>query len=49
MYKMIQMQKVLLDNLELEHLKMDNKVRFVLPVVNGEIIVSNRKKIRSIY
>lgn len=37
-------QKVLLDNLELDHLKLDNKVRFILGVVNGEIIVSNRKR-----
>lgn len=44
MCKMIEMQKVLLDNLELEHLKMDNEVRFILAVVNGEIIVSNRKR-----
>lgn len=38
------MQKVLLDNLELELLKLDNKVRFILGVVQGEIIVSNRKR-----
>ena len=38
------MQKVLLENLELELLKLENKVRFILGVVNGEIIVSNRKR-----
>lgn len=38
------MQKVLLDNLELELLKLDNKVRFILGVVRGEIIVNNRKR-----
>ena len=38
------MQKVLLDNLELELLKLENKVRFILGVVKGEIIVSNRKR-----
>ncbi|KAJ4785264.1 DNA topoisomerase 2 [Rhynchospora pubera] len=37
-------KKVLLDNLELDLLKLDNKVRFILGVVNGEIIVSNRKR-----
>ncbi|XP_050387833.1 DNA topoisomerase 2 [Argentina anserina] len=37
-------KKVLLDNLELELLKLENKVRFILGVVNGEIIVSNRKR-----
>ncbi|KAF8398402.1 hypothetical protein HHK36_017329 [Tetracentron sinense] len=37
-------KKVLLDNLELELLKLDNKVRFILGVVKGEIIVSNRKR-----
>lgn len=35
---------MLLDNLELELLKLENKVRFILGVVNGEIIVSNRKR-----
>ncbi|XP_078179281.1 DNA topoisomerase 2-like isoform X6 [Carex rostrata] len=35
---------VLLDNLELDLLKLDNKVRFILGVVEGEIIVSNRKR-----
>ncbi|OVA09460.1 DNA topoisomerase II [Macleaya cordata] len=38
-------KKVLLDNLELELLKLDNKVRFILGVVRGEIIVSNRKRV----
>mgnify|MGYP004710093905 CR=1 FL=1 len=38
------MQKVLLDNLQLELLKLDNKVRFILAVVEGSIIVSNRKR-----
>ncbi|KAK9154871.1 hypothetical protein Sjap_002351 [Stephania japonica] len=37
-------KKVLLENLELELLKLDNKVRFILGVVRGEIIVSNRKR-----
>nr|DAD42398.1 TPA_asm: hypothetical protein HUJ06_000628 [Nelumbo nucifera] len=37
-------KKVLLDNLELDLLKLDNKVRFILGVVKGEIIVSNRKR-----
>ncbi|CAN6696972.1 unnamed protein product [Malus baccata var. baccata] len=37
-------KKVLLENLELELLKLENKVRFILGVVNGEIIVSNRKR-----
>ncbi|OVA19386.1 DNA topoisomerase II [Macleaya cordata] len=37
-------KRVLLENLELELLKLDNKVRFILGVVKGEIIVSNRKR-----
>ncbi|XP_011621441.1 DNA topoisomerase 2 isoform X2 [Amborella trichopoda] len=37
-------KKVLLDNLELELLKLDNKARFILGVVNGEIVVSKRKR-----
>ncbi|CAB4268140.1 unnamed protein product [Prunus armeniaca] len=37
-------KKVLLDNLEMELLKLENKVRFILAVVNGEIIVSNRRR-----
>lgn len=38
------MQKALLDSLELELLKLANKVRFILGVVTGEIVVSNRKR-----
>lgn len=38
------MQKHILANLERLLLVLDNKVRFILGVVNGEIIVSNRKK-----
>ncbi|XP_021890757.1 DNA topoisomerase 2 isoform X1 [Carica papaya] len=37
-------KKVLLENLEMELLKLENKVRFILAVVSGDIIVSNRKK-----
>ncbi|GLT73663.1 hypothetical protein SLA2020_455040 [Shorea laevis] len=37
-------KKVLLENLERELLKLDNKVRFILGVVSGEIIVNNRKR-----
>ncbi|URE07085.1 hypothetical protein MUK42_20585 [Musa troglodytarum] len=37
-------KKALLDNLELQLLKLDNKVRFILGVVRGEIIVNNRKR-----
>ncbi|KAK4743859.1 hypothetical protein SAY87_010171 [Trapa incisa] len=37
-------KKSLLDNLEVELLKLDNRVRFILGVVNGEIIVNNRKR-----
>ncbi|XP_052171246.1 DNA topoisomerase 2 [Diospyros lotus] len=37
-------KKVLLDNLEMDLLKLENKVRFILGVVKGEIIVSNRKR-----
>ncbi|EXB68160.1 DNA topoisomerase 2 [Morus notabilis] len=37
-------KKALLDNLELELLKLANKVRFILGVVTGEIVVSNRKR-----
>ncbi|KAK6928758.1 Histidine kinase/HSP90-like ATPase [Dillenia turbinata] len=36
--------KILLENLEMDLLKLENKVRFILAVVNGEIIVSNRKR-----
>lgn len=38
------MQAVQLANLETELLKLANKVRFILGVVKGEIIVSNRKR-----
>lgn len=38
------MQKHILENLERLLLVLDNKVRFILGVVSGEIIVSNRKK-----
>lgn len=37
-------QEVQLRNLQLELLKVDNKVRFILGVVKGEIILSNRKR-----
>ncbi|KAJ3681634.1 hypothetical protein LUZ60_014207 [Juncus effusus] len=37
-------KRALLDNLELDLLKLDNKVRFILGVVNGEIKVNNRKR-----
>ncbi|KAL8098365.1 DNA topoisomerase 2 isoform X2 [Apium graveolens] len=37
-------QKILLKNLELDLLKLDNRVRFILGVVEGKIKVSNRKK-----
>ncbi|KAG5531847.1 hypothetical protein RHGRI_026452 [Rhododendron griersonianum] len=37
-------EQILLDNLEMELLKLDNKVRFLLGVVKGDIIVSNRKR-----
>ncbi|KAH9774564.1 DNA topoisomerase 2 [Citrus sinensis] len=37
-------KKVQLENLELELLKLENKVRFILGVVNGEIVVNNRKR-----
>ncbi|XP_059649125.1 DNA topoisomerase 2 [Cornus florida] len=36
-------KKVMLDNLEMDLLKLENKVRFILGVVNEEIIVRNRK------
>lgn len=38
------MQRAMLESLEMEMLKMDNKVRFILGVVKGEIVVSNRKR-----
>lgn len=41
---LLYMQKLLLDNLEMELLKLENKVRFILAVVNGEIIASNRRR-----
>lgn len=34
----------MLKNLELELLKLENKVKFILGVLSGEIIVNNRKK-----
>lgn len=34
----------MLKNLEIELLKLENKVRFILGVLSGEIIVNNRKK-----
>ncbi|KAJ3708774.1 hypothetical protein LUZ61_012479 [Rhynchospora tenuis] len=37
-------KRALLDNLDLDLLKLDNKVRFILGVVEGEIIVTNRKR-----
>ncbi|KAM7265027.1 hypothetical protein ACFE04_002710 [Oxalis oulophora] len=40
----VERKKVQLGTLELELLKLDNKVRFILAVVSGEIIVNNRKK-----
>ncbi|KAI9169979.1 hypothetical protein LWI28_020463 [Acer negundo] len=40
----IKRKKVLLENLELDLLKLENRVRFILGVVSGEIIVNNRKK-----
>ncbi|KAG9456462.1 hypothetical protein H6P81_000970 [Aristolochia fimbriata] len=40
----VKRKKALLENLELDLSKVDNKVRFILGVVHGEIIVSNRKR-----
>ncbi|KAK2637028.1 hypothetical protein Ddye_031820 [Dipteronia dyeriana] len=40
----IKRKKILLENLELDLLKLENRVRFILGVVSGEIIVNNRKK-----
>ncbi|CAK9187446.1 unnamed protein product [Ilex paraguariensis] len=37
-------KKVLQNNLEMELLKLDNKVRFILGVLEGKIIVSDRKR-----
>lgn len=34
----------MLDNMESELLKLDNRVRFILNVVEGKIIVNNRKR-----
>ncbi|CAM6116025.1 unnamed protein product [Calypogeia fissa] len=41
----VKRKAVQLANLELDLLKLDNKVRFILGVVKGEIIVSNRKRV----
>lgn len=38
------MQAIQLENLQFELLKVDNKVRFILGVVRGEIVVNNRKR-----
>ncbi|XP_042515857.1 DNA topoisomerase 2-like isoform X3 [Macadamia integrifolia] len=38
-------KKVMLENIEMELLELNNKVRFILGVVNGEIMVINRKRI----
>lgn len=38
------MQKFLLNKREVQLLMLENQARFILAVVNGEIIVSNRKK-----
>ena len=38
------MQKFVLNKDEMELLKLENKVRIILAVVKGEIIVSNRKR-----
>ncbi|XP_068647207.1 DNA topoisomerase 2-like [Aristolochia californica] len=40
----VKRKKALLENLQLDLLKVDNKVRFILGVVQGEIVVSNRKR-----
>ncbi|MCO5587675.1 hypothetical protein L7F22_041626 [Adiantum nelumboides] len=40
----VKRKEVQLQNLELDLLKLDNKVRFVLAVVKGEIVVNNRKR-----
>ncbi|KAG8071989.1 hypothetical protein GUJ93_ZPchr0006g44923 [Zizania palustris] len=37
-------KRVLLENIELELKKLSNKVRFIVGVVKGEIIVNNRKR-----
>ena len=38
------MQKFLLNKREMVSLKLENKVRFILAVVKGEIIVNNMKR-----
>ncbi|XP_058080645.1 DNA topoisomerase 2-like [Magnolia sinica] len=40
----VKRKKVMLDNLEIKLLRLFNKVRFIIGVVEGEIIVSNRKR-----
>ncbi|XP_058096264.1 DNA topoisomerase 2-like [Magnolia sinica] len=40
----VKRKKVMLDNLEIKLLRLSNKVRFIIGVVEGEIIVSNRKR-----
>ncbi|CAK9226883.1 unnamed protein product [Sphagnum troendelagicum] len=40
----VKRKAVQLENLQYELLKVDNKVRFILGVVRGEIIVNNRKR-----
>lgn len=40
----LSLQKVLLANLEIDMLKCDNKYRFIRCVVEGSIVVSNRKR-----
>ncbi|XP_068651823.1 DNA topoisomerase 2-like [Aristolochia californica] len=40
----VKRKKAMLENLELDFLKVDNKVRFILGVVQGEIVVNNRKR-----
>ena len=34
----------MLDELEKEHLKLDNRVRFVTEIISGKLIIQNRKK-----
>ncbi|KAL4295709.1 hypothetical protein GQ457_12G031960 [Hibiscus cannabinus] len=40
----VKRRRHVLDTLELELLKMDNKVRLIVDVVKGDIIVNNRKR-----
>ncbi|XP_058099969.1 DNA topoisomerase 2-like [Magnolia sinica] len=40
----VKRKKVMLDNLKIKLLRLSNKVRFIIGVVEGEIIVSNRKR-----